>query len=162
MERKKLLFFSSAVIIGMTFFLSSVITEAKSVSEEKTFLFVCPKNVTSTATIKLSYTEDYSTHAEQVWFDNRSRTVLFSTTWVTNKPRWSFGYCKHSTGKTFTNWQSQSVMYSSNWDQASSQKKTDKVIYFKNTSVTGMVNASVSCSGALVPTKAISVEMSLL
>ncbi|MGN0242160.1 MAG: hypothetical protein ACI4CS_10775 [Candidatus Weimeria sp.] len=135
--------------------------ERKSVETTKTFYFGVPEGGWSTAKIKLTYIETYSLAGSKVNYNSRTRIILFHPTWATAKPSYSFGTCKHSNGKSFTSWQKDAVIHSTDWESASAQINRESVTYKKDNSITGTVNASVYCSGALVPTQTTSVSMKL-
>ena len=133
----------------------------KSKSVEESFWFVVPEGGHSSARIKLTYREYYSIKDGKSVFSKRTRGVLFQRAGATSIPKYGYGILKHSNGKTFSGWKSQDVMYGSPWNAASQYVNTKKVTYSRTTSVKGTLNATVSCSGAVVPTRAVSVTQKL-
>lgn len=133
----------------------------KSKSTEEGFWFVVPNGGHSSATIRLTYREYYSLKDNKTNFSKRTRSVLFRRAGATVMPKYGYGILKHSNGKTFSKWSKQDVVYGAPWDSGSSYVNTTKVTYSRTTSVKGTLNATVSCSGAAVPTRAVSVTQKL-
>lgn len=133
----------------------------KSKSVEKGFFVTIPRGGVSSARIKLTYREYYSIKDGKSVFSKRTRSVLFRRAGATVMPKYGYGILKHSNGKTFSGWKNQDVVYGSPWDAGSQYVNTTKVTYSRTTSVKGTLNAIVSCSGADVPTRAVSVTQKL-
>lgn len=130
-------------------------------SVEKAFWFPVPNGGHSSARIRLTYVEYYSIKDGKSVFSRRTRNVLFQRAGATSLPTYGYGILKHSNGKNFSKWKKQDVIYGSQWNAASSYENTAKVTYSRNTTVKGTLNATVSCSGAVVPTRAVSVTQTL-
>ena len=140
---------------------TNVMAASKRTSTTKTFWWPVPNGGHTSAKIKLIYEEKYKISGKNTIFTSRERTILFSSVAATSSPKFSFGTLKHSNGKNFTSWKRKSMMYSSDWDSGSYQSNGTDVKYVRTTKVKGTLNASVYCSGGVVPTRAVSVTQRL-
>ena len=151
-----------ALIVCMMNLVAFAASSPLSASQEKSFVFAVPEGGWSSATVSVNYAEYFTTKGSSSTFNKRVKSMCAKRSYATSIPVISLDQVTHSSGSTFTSWKSNSVIYDGvKWDCASNYVNTTSVTYSTTTSNTGTLSYCVYCSGALVPTQASSVTLSL-
>lgn len=149
-----------SIFIGNSCMVSAE-TEVRSKSYVDSWLFAIPEGGWSSIRAKVTYSEDYVTTGERIYYTERSRSVVYTPVGATETPGVQLGNISHSTGKIFQAWEKGSLWMSSDWEHGYIYINKETVSYLRGKAVTGNLPFLVICNGAVAPTRSGSVQMSL-
>lgn len=82
-------------------------------------------------------------------FTSRAKIALYSASGATAVPQVTLGNVKHSNGKSFSSWNTISIMYGGEWNGGFGRENTESVEYSAETGTTGDLSFFLSCQGAI-------------
>lgn len=131
-------------------------------STTKKQLFAVPEGGWSSINVKVDYYEYYVPSGTNNKFTSRSKVIVYAAAAATSTPYVTLGNVKHSNDKTFSSWNTISIIYDGDkWDGGFGKENTKAVTYAATTSVTGKLAFLLSCDEAIPATVAGSVDLAL-
>ena len=119
-------------------------------------------NLHNSINAKVDYYEYYVKSGSNNKFTSRSVMAVYATAAATSTPYLTLGNVKHSNDKIFNKWSTISIIYDGDkWDNGFGKENTEAVTYAATTNITGKLAFLLSCDGAIPPTVAGSVDLSL-
>ncbi|MBR5969713.1 MAG: hypothetical protein IK016_05125 [Lachnospiraceae bacterium] len=134
--------------------------------ENITYLFIVPGGGFSSCVLTVTYREKYTTQGSSSIFNERYRTCYGTRTYVTSIPIINLESVTHRNASggvlaSFTSWAAYPAMFSPEIDFGFCQVNFVSKTYAMTTTNFALLNYSVYCSGAMVPTIPGSLQLSL-